>query len=62
MQYEIRPAKRLRFGHGEMWEYREFIYYFTWCDIKVCYKRIFLGAAWAILQPLHFSSSINMSA
>lgn len=52
MQYEIRPAQRLRFGLRELWEYRELFFYFTWRDIKVRYKQTFLGAAWAILQPL----------
>lgn len=52
MQYEIRPADRFRFGLRELWEYRELFYYFTWRDIKVRYKQTFLGAAWAILQPL----------
>lgn len=52
MKYEIRPADRYRFGFKELWEYRELFYYFTWRDIKVRYKQTFLGAAWAVLQPL----------
>ncbi len=37
---------------GELWQYRELIYFFIWRDIKVRYKQTVLGAAWAILQPL----------
>jgi len=36
---------------GEVWEYRELLYFLTWCDIKVRYKQTVLGAAWAIIQP-----------
>jgi homopolymeric O-antigen transport system permease protein len=37
---------------GELWEYRELIYFFGWRDIKVRYKQTILGAGWAIIQPL----------
>jgi homopolymeric O-antigen transport system permease protein len=37
---------------GELWEYRELLYFLTWRDVKVRYKQTALGAAWAILQPL----------
>ncbi len=37
---------------GEIWQYRELLYFLTWRDIKVKYKQTVLGAAWAILQPL----------
>ncbi len=36
---------------GELWAYRELLYFLTWRDIKVRYKQTVLGAAWAILQP-----------
>jgi lipopolysaccharide transport system permease protein len=36
---------------GDLWEYRELLYFLTWRDIKVRYKQTALGAAWAILQP-----------
>jgi len=36
---------------GELWEYRELLYFLTWRDIKVRYKQTVLGAAWAIIQP-----------
>ncbi len=37
---------------GELWEYRELLYFLIWRDIKVRYKQTALGAAWAIIQPL----------
>jgi lipopolysaccharide transport system permease protein len=37
---------------GELWEYRELLYFLIWRDVKVRYKQTALGAAWAILQPL----------
>lgn len=36
---------------GELWEYRELLYFLTWRDIKVRYKQTVLGVAWAIIQP-----------
>lgn len=37
---------------GEIWTYRELLYFLTWRDVKVRYKQTALGATWAILQPL----------
>jgi lipopolysaccharide transport system permease protein len=37
---------------GELWAYRELLYFFVWRDIKVRYKQTAIGAAWAVLQPL----------
>lgn len=36
---------------GELWDYRELLYFLTWRDIKVRYKQTVLGAVWAVLQP-----------
>jgi lipopolysaccharide transport system permease protein len=36
----------------ELWRYRELLYFLAWRDVKVKYKQTFLGAAWAILQPV----------
>ena len=52
MEYEIKPKPKLNFNFVELWEYRELFYFFTWRDVKVKYKQTFLGAAWAVLQPL----------
>ena len=37
---------------GELWEYRQLLFFLTWRDLKVRYKQTVLGASWAILQPL----------
>src|SRR5258708_12356971 len=36
----------------EVWAFRELLWFFVWRDVKVRYKQTFLGASWAILQPL----------
>jgi lipopolysaccharide transport system permease protein len=36
---------------GELWAYRELLYFFVWRDIKIRYKQTAIGAAWAVLQP-----------
>jgi len=40
------------FRFGELWAYRELLYFLVWRDIKVRYRQTVLGAVWAILQPL----------
>jgi len=37
---------------GELWRYRELLFFLTWRDVKVRYKQTVLGALWAVLQPL----------
>lgn len=36
---------------GELWAYRELLYFFVWRDVKIRYKQTLIGAAWAVLQP-----------
>lgn len=48
----IQPSKGwVSLKLGELWAYRELLYFLTWRDIKVRYKQTVLGAAWAVLQP-----------
>jgi lipopolysaccharide transport system permease protein len=48
----IQPSKGWVSLHlGELWEYRELLYFLVWRDIKVRYKQTALGALWAIIQP-----------
>jgi lipopolysaccharide transport system permease protein len=37
---------------GELWDYRELLYFLVWRDIKLRYKQTELGIAWALIQPL----------
>ena len=36
---------------GEVWDYRELLYFLIWRDIKVRYKQTVLGVVWALIQP-----------
>lgn len=38
-------------GLGELWTYRELLFFLTWRDVAVRYKQAVLGVLWAILQP-----------
>lgn len=49
----IRPTRGLAaLNLGDLWAFRELIYFMTWRDLKVRYKQTVLGALWAILQPV----------
>lgn len=49
----IEPTRGwVSFRLGELWEYRDLLYFLVWRDIKVRYKQTALGALWAIIQPL----------
>jgi lipopolysaccharide transport system permease protein len=37
---------------GELWHYRELLFFLFWRDVKVRYRQTALGIAWAVLQPL----------
>jgi lipopolysaccharide transport system permease protein len=41
---------------GDLWSYRELLFFLAWRDVKVRYKQTALGAAWAVLQPLALMS------
>jgi lipopolysaccharide transport system permease protein len=48
----IEPSKRwVNLRLGELWEFRELLFFFVWRDVKVRYKQTILGAAWAVIQP-----------
>lgn len=46
------PGNRKILTLGELYQYRELVFFLTWRDIKVRYKQTVLGASWAIIQPL----------
>ena len=37
---------------GEVWHFRELLFFLAWRDIKVRYKQSAIGAGWAVIQPL----------
>lgn len=49
----IRPPSRFpRLDLPELWAFRELLGIFVWRDLKVRYKQTFVGAAWAVFQPI----------
>lgn len=49
----IRPARGwFPADPGELWGYRELLYFLVWRDIKVRYKQTAIGALWAVIQPV----------
>jgi lipopolysaccharide transport system permease protein len=37
---------------GELWQFRELMYFLAWRDIKIKYKQSLLGVGWVILRPV----------
>jgi lipopolysaccharide transport system permease protein len=37
---------------GDLWRYRELVFFLTWRDVLVRYKQTLLGASWAVIQPV----------
>lgn len=46
------PRRRLELGLGDVWGYRELLYFLVWRDVKVRYKQAALGVTWVVLQPV----------
>jgi lipopolysaccharide transport system permease protein len=48
----IRPSRGwASLNLGELWRYRELLFFLMWRDIKVRYTQTVLGIAWAFIQP-----------
>lgn len=48
----LEPPRRWEWVNwGELWRFRELLFFLAWRDVKVRYKQTALGAAWAVLQP-----------
>jgi lipopolysaccharide transport system permease protein len=59
--FYIKPADGwASLGLGEVWVYRELLFFLTWRDIKVRYKQTALGAAWAIIQPVFIMAVFSL--
>jgi lipopolysaccharide transport system permease protein len=51
--YVVAPSGgRVRLGIGEVWAYRELLYFLVWRNVKARFKQTALGVIWVILQPL----------
>ena len=46
------PQGLLELRLGEVWAYRELLYFFVWRDVKIRYKQTAIGVLWVILQPV----------
>src|SRR5438874_3342289 len=52
----IRPPRGLAsLGLGELWEYRELLYFLTKRELQIRYKQSVFGVSWAVLQPLAYA-------
>ncbi len=53
LHHRIEPSKGfVSLRIGELWAYRELLYFLIWRDVKVRYKQTALGVAWAVIQPV----------
>lgn len=47
-----RPKGWIPLRLGEVWKFRELLYFLIWRDVSVRYKQTLFGVAWAVMQPL----------
>jgi lipopolysaccharide transport system permease protein len=53
LRLRIEPPRGLfNLRLGEVWAYRELLYFLVWRDLKVRYKQTIIGVVWVIIQPL----------
>jgi len=51
--HDIRPPSRWATGRlGDLWPYRELLFFLALRDVKVRYKQAFIGVGWAVVQPV----------
>jgi lipopolysaccharide transport system permease protein len=48
----ITAPRRLSWPVGELWEFRDLVYFLTKRELQIRYKQSYFGVAWAVLQPL----------
>jgi len=46
------PRSLFELRFGEVWAYRELLYFFVWRDVKIRYKQTAIGVLWVVLQPV----------
>lgn len=51
MTLVIEPGRSAKNYWGDIWRYRELLYFLAWRDVVVRYKQTFIGVAWALLRP-----------
>jgi lipopolysaccharide transport system permease protein len=45
---------------GELWAHRELLYVLARRDVAILYKQSFIGAAWAVVQPLSLAAVFSL--
>jgi lipopolysaccharide transport system permease protein len=50
-EISIRAGKTEAHYWGDLWHFRELLFFLVWRDIKVRYAQAVLGVAWAVIQP-----------
>jgi homopolymeric O-antigen transport system permease protein len=48
---EPRQGLRGSLRLGELWAYRELLFFLTWRDVQIRYRQTSIGLLWALLQP-----------
>lgn len=49
---EIKPGRGWRaLGLGELWEFRDLLYFLVWREVKGRYRQMALGPLWILLKP-----------
>src|SRR5262245_62429227 len=51
MKLVIEPGLTAKNYWGDLWRYRELMYFLAWRDIVVRYKQTAIGVAWALIRP-----------
>ncbi len=46
------PTGWITLNLGEIWKYRELLFFLVWRDITIRYKQTILGGMWAVIQPV----------
>jgi len=53
LSIDIRPGRALgKLELGELWRYRELLYFLILRELKIRYRQAAIGAAWALIQPI----------
>lgn len=50
-QLIIEPGRAAKNYWGDLWRYRELMYFLAWRDLAVRYKQTIIGVAWALIRP-----------
>ncbi len=51
MKLIIEPGRASAHYWGDLWRYRELLYFLAWRDLAVRYKQTVIGVAWALIRP-----------